>query len=52
MKEKCPSFKVGKTLKGIILDWSDAQLSGLRSVVGDQVVSDIVKGCQVIFATK
>ena len=47
VKKSDHSFKVGKTLKGIILDWSDAQLGGLKEVVGDDVASSVVKGCQV-----
>ena len=34
-------------LKGIILDWSDAQLAGLKEVVGDEGTTKVVKGCQV-----
>ena len=29
------------------MDWSDAQLAGLKDVVGDEVASSITKGCQV-----
>ena len=47
MKEKHPTFGVGKTLKGIITDWSDTQLHGLRDAIGEEITSQVVKGCQV-----
>jgi hypothetical protein len=42
-----PKFKVGKSLLGIIMDWSDQQFSGLELAVGKDVAESIVKGCQV-----
>ena len=42
-----PKFKVGKSLVGIIMDWSDQQFSGLELAVGKDVAESIVKGCQV-----
>ena len=42
-----PKFKVGKSLVGIIMDWSDQQFSGLELAVGKDVADSIVKGCQV-----
>lgn len=42
-----PGFKVGKSLVGIIMDWSDQQFSGLELAVGKDVAESIVKGCQV-----
>ena len=47
MKEKHPTFGVGKTLKGIITNWSDTQLHGLRDAIGEETTSQVVKGCQV-----
>ena len=43
-----PNFGVGKTLKGIIADWSDVQLKGLQAAVGEKTADSVVKGCQVI----
>lgn len=47
VKKKCPSFSVGETLKGIVADWSDTQLNGLKSSVGVEVANRVMKGCQV-----
>ena len=45
--KKHPAFGVGKTLKGIIADWSDTQLQGLQDAVGEERANNVVKGCQV-----
>jgi len=42
-----PQFCVGKSLKCIITDWSDTQRKGLRATIGEDVTSEILKGCQV-----
>ena len=42
-----PTFKVGKSLNGIIADWSDQQAKGLEIAVGESVANDLLKGCQV-----
>ena len=42
-----PSFSVGTTLVGILMDWSDQQYNGLEEVVGEDVAKLVVKGCQV-----
>ena len=34
------TLKVGKTLTGIIADWSDQQASGLEKAVGKSVASE------------
>ena len=51
MFEKCssdyPEFEVGKSLKGVVTDWSDAEIAGLRSAVGEDLGSKLLKGCQV-----
>ena len=47
VKKSYPHFGVGKTLKGIVTDWSDAQLRGLQSAIGEEEASKLVKGCQV-----
>lgn len=47
VKKHHPKFAVGKSLKGIITDWSDTQLKGLQSVIGEDKTSQVVKGCQV-----
>ncbi len=49
--EKCakerPEFKVGESLLGVIVDWSDAQAKGLRLAVGEDMACRLLKGCQV-----
>jgi len=45
--DKYPSFEVGKSLKGIIMDWSDAESKGLREAVGDEIASNVLRGCNV-----
>lgn len=47
VKELYSTFEVGKTLKGIIADWSDVQLQGLRKAIGEDKANQVVKGCQV-----
>ena len=42
-----PSFSVGKSLVGILMDWSDQQFNGLEQAVGKDVAEAVVKGCQV-----
>ena len=49
VKSSHPHFKVGDTLKGIILDWSDQQLGGLEAAVGKEAAEKVTKGCQVYF---
>ena len=41
------NFKVGETLKGVIMDWSDAEARGLREAVGDETAESILRGCNV-----
>ena len=50
MFEKCsdyPEFDVRKSLKGVVTDWSDAEIARLRSAVGENLGSKLLKGCQV-----
>ena len=48
-KSKHPQFEVGRSLNGIIADWSDTQMNGLRLAIGDGPANKVVKGCQVCF---
>ena len=48
-KETCPQFEVGKTLLGVILDWSDQQMKGLEGAVGEETAAKVAKGCRVHF---
>ena len=51
-KKNHPEFDVGKTLKGIVADWSDTQMNGLKLAIGETKANKVVKGCQVFFHTK
>ena len=42
-----PKFEVGKSLHGIIMDWSDAQIKELEEDVGPDVAAKVMKGCRV-----
>ena len=39
VKETCPQFEVGKTLLGVILDWSDQQMKGLEGAVRKEIAA-------------
>ena len=45
-KEDHKEFAVGKTLKGIIMDWSDTERAGLQTAIG-QDSSEKLVGCRV-----
>ena len=40
-------FRVGGTLKGIIVDWSDTESKGLWEVIGEETAELVLKGCSV-----
>ena len=42
-----PKFKVGDTLRGIIVDWSNTEAKGLREAIGDKIADSVLKGCNV-----
>ena len=48
-KKECSSFELGKTLVGIVIDWSDAEAQGLRDAVGEELANQLLKGCQVLW---
>ena len=41
------NFKVGESLKGIIVDWSDTEAKGLREVIGEDAADIVLKDCNV-----
>ena len=49
--EKCKSsrtdFELGMTLQGMVIEWSDAEIKGLRSNVGKEMADKLLKGCKV-----
>ena len=49
MKADHPKFAIGKTLYGVIVDWSDAQIRELKEAVGSKLATEIIKGCQVCY---
>ena len=49
VKKEYPSFNVGDSLQGIVLDWSDQQMKGLETVVGIKFAAKVAKGCRVHF---
>ena len=51
---KCQSdikdFKLGESLLGIVIDWSDAEIKGLKKAVGESVAETLLKGGKVHWA--
>ena len=49
--DKCssinPNFKLGTTLVGVLIDWSDAEANGLKHAVGKELAENLLKGCKV-----
>ena len=38
---------IGKTLEAIVLDWSDAQINGLKAAISESQATALIKGCKV-----
>ena len=51
MFDKCRraslDFELGVTLKGVVTDWSDAEINGLRLAVGKTLAQQLLKACKV-----
>ena len=47
-KGKYPNFKVGETLLGIVVDWSDAEISGLGQAVGKDLATKLLPAVKCI----
>ena len=47
VKSKHPLFQPGKTLRGILTDWSDTQRAALSTVLGKELATELCKGCKV-----
>ena len=47
VKSKHPLFQPGKTLRGILTDWSDTQRAALSTVLGEELATELCKGCKV-----
>ena len=48
VKSKHPLFQPGKTLRGILTDWSDTQRA-LSTVLGEELATELCKGCKVCY---
>ena len=46
-KEKYPAFGLGKSLSAVIVDWSDAEINGLKTAIGDKLAMSLLRGCKV-----
>ena len=46
-KTDTPNFELGKSLLGVIIDWSDTEIQGLGGAVGPDVARKLLKGCSV-----
>ena len=38
---------LGGTLKGIIVDWSSAQIAGIKNAFGEEKSEELLRGCKV-----
>ena len=46
VKSKHPLFQPGKTVRGILTDWSDTQRA---AVLGEELATELCKGCKVCY---
>jgi hypothetical protein len=46
-KEKYSDFKLGESLLAVIVDWSDAEINGLKAAIGDKLAISLLRGCKV-----
>ena len=51
VKDSHLEFKVGETLQGIIMDWSDAERKAMADAVGERTAEKVCKGCKVCSCT-
>ena len=40
-------FEVGKSLKVVVIDWSDTEVARLRGAIGEDLARKLLKGCKV-----
>ena len=52
--QKCeddhPEFNPGESLMGIVTDWSDAEISGLKEAIGKETATKVLRGCKIHWA--
>ena len=44
---KCPSFSPSNSLKGIVIDWSKAEMNGIKLAIVEEVAERLLRGCRV-----
>ena len=49
-KEDHNHFTVGKSLKGIVMDWSDTERAGLESAIGKDMSEKLIVGCRIHYS--
>ena len=47
LKNASESFELGLIMQGIVTDWSDAEIRGLKTAVGKDMAEKLLKGCKV-----
>jgi len=47
-KSSCGNFELGSTLMGVVTDWSDAEINGLRMAVGKETAEKLLKAAKCI----
>lgn len=50
--QECPQFQLDKTLKGVIVDWSDTERKGLRDAIGEAMADEVLRGTGVDHTTE
>ena len=40
-------FEVGRSLLGVVVDWSNTEAADLKMAVGEHKAAKLVKGCKV-----
>ena len=46
-KSSNSTFKLGTSLLGVVVDWSDAEIKGLGNAIGKELAITLLKGCKV-----
>ena len=46
-KDHHSHFDVGESLQAIIIDWSDAEINGLKAAIGSKLAMSLLRGCKV-----
>ena len=46
-KDQYSDFDLGKSLQAIVIDWSDAEINGLKAAIGEKQAMSLLRGCKV-----